>query len=825
VKRPLVWVSLAMASGTYAAAFGLTGGIILPIVSCLLGLLVPTIVRTRSMAQPLSVVFVFAGAGALLWEAHHTGPPGDALSRWAALHRHAFIELEGTVKRPDLIVEGRDYASFIVQVDHARQGDTGLALTGRTHIRWYAPAKPVFSDQRVRVRGKLSPELGNVNPGVQDIEDYLRRRGVHTALYVRDARAVEVIGEAPWWSAFSWASRLRHAEAERLRRVVPQSIYPFIVAVWLGDRRDLHEHEQDTFLLSGTAHILAVSGVHMAILYVSVAFVLKMLWPDRVRLRALITLGVVFTFAVLTGARVSSMRAASMIALYLLAEVLDREADAPTALGLAGILFMAGSPDALLDVGFLLSFSSVASLLLFREPIENWLIRITTPDPTRRLVKARATWWDRLEEFVRARRGAWLETVLAGRYALWGIRGGLSTALAVQIVPLPLAVHFFHILPLAGPLVNLLVVPLVGVVLWMCLLTTLAAFVAPPIAPLFGYALFVPVSLIQTLSAAAVDAGAYARLTSPAPLGFVLYWLLALMVLALLTRGKMTRYPRWAAVGCLSLCVVFWSPWQPPGEAVFLDVGHGDATFVRTPNGTTLLVDAGERRGPVDRGKRSVAPFLWANHVRRLDYLVITHADADHIGGAPYLLRHFEVGEVLLSGAPSYARLEMEFIAQCEARGTPVRRVKAGDVITAGSARITVLHPPDGWPAKPLNDASVVLRVRWPGLDLLLPGDIEHVAEAALLELDCRAAVLKAPHHASYTSSTPAFIDAVSPRLVVASGSDRTPQGMSAAVLARYRQRDIPILRTDIHGAVTLRVKNGELVARSERTRRGYTSQ
>lgn len=825
MKRPLVWVAVAMAVGAYSAAFGWTGGVAVPLMVCGAGAAAWVMVRPRAVAQRLGVALMFAGMGGLLWEAHHAGERGDAVSRWAAEHRNAYVELTGTVRRADLIVPGREYASFELDVDSLRQGNTLLELTGRTHVRWYAPGEPLGHGDRVRLRGELFSELGHVNPGVQGIEDYLRLRGVHTALSMRGGRAVDVLSRAPCWHPMAMASRLRHAEAERLRPAIPEAIRPFVLAVWLGDRRDMADWETQAYVISGTAHILSVSGVHMAILYVSLAFFLKMLWPDRVRLRAVLTLGVVFAYAVLTGARVSSMRAACMIALYLLADVLDREPDAPTALGLAGIIFTTLSPDALLDTGFLLSFSSVASLLLFQEPIGAWLIRVTSPDPNRQLAQSRMTWRERVAAYIDNRRGMLGEVLMAARRMLWGVRGGIATALAVQIVPLPLAIHFFHVVPLAGPLVNLFVVPLVGVVLWMSLLTTIAAFLVPPVALLFGHAMVLPVVLTQQLALAATWSGAYATMTSPAPTAFLLYWLLAALLWAALHGKLAAPHQRWATAGCCAVCVALWSPVRPPGEVVFLDVGHGDATFVRTPDGTTVLVDAGDRSEFMDCGERIVAPFLWANHVRSLDYLILTHADRDHMGGAPYLLEHFDVGTLLVSTVTSDRALEREVRELCTARGIPVRQLAPGDRIVAGDASLTVLHPPPGWPAEPVNETSLVLKLAWPGMDVLLAGDVEEDGERALLGSTVRSTVLKSPHHGSNTSSTPAFVDAVDPELVVISGSDRRSRGMHAAVLERYRARGITVLRTDIHGAVRLRVGRDGMAAETERGRRGYLMQ
>ncbi len=822
MKRPLVWVAVAMACGMYAGAGGWTGGYLLPALICGAGIGVRSLIPRRSVSQPVSFALIFSGLGLLLWEAHHVGPAGDPLSRWAAEHRGARVEVEGTVWQPDLIIPDRDYASFELHVDRIRRGGVDTAIEGWTHVRWYRPVRPLSNRERVRVSGELSCELGAVNPGVQSIEDYLRRRGVHTALYVRSASGVEVAGRAPRWSPMYWASRLRHAEAIRLREVIPESIYPFILAVWLGDRRDIGKDDNFAYIVSGTAHILSVSGVHMSILYVSLSFFLTILWPGRVRVRAIVALTVIALFAALTGARVSTMRAACMIALYLLADVLEREPDAPTALGIAGILFMAWTPDALLDVGFLLSFASVASLLLYHEPMEAWLTRLTSPDPNRRLIVSRRTWLEKLVAYLTSRKGAAHEVVAASGHVALGARGGVATALSVQILPLPLAIHFFHIVPLAAPLINLMVVPLVGVVLWLSLVTTLAVFVTPSIALIFGHALIVPVRLIEALIHWTASSGAYGMVISPTWMGLAWYGVLAVLIYMALQGRLQPQRRLWLLPASAALCVVCWAPWRPAAEMVFMDVGHGDSTFIRTPDATTLLVDAGDRTDRVDRGEGIVGPFLWGNHVRRIDYLLITHAHSDHIGGARYVLDHFSVGMVIMNAAPTTEAMELEMLAQCKSLGVSVRRVSPGDVVRAGNATFTVLHPPPGWSGVPLNDASLVVKAEWPGMDVLLSGDIERKAESVLAQSPCQGSALKVPHHGSDTSSSGALLEAVRPRLAVISGVELGERGMHPVVLARYRQRGITVLRTDIHGAITLRVEGGAMRAVSERARRGY---
>lgn len=161
--------------------------------------------------------------------------------------------------------------------------------------------------------------------------------------------------------------------------------------------------------------------------------------------------------------------------------------------------------------------------------------------------------------------------------------------------------------------------------------------------------------------------------------------------------------------------------------------------------------------------------------VKRLDAVVATHADRDHIGGLPYIVDHFRVGEVLLSCGAEDDR-ERPLLEACTRRGVPVHRLKRGDTVDLEDGRLEVLHPPDPWPAeKNDNNRSLVLRLTWSGPTMLFPGDAQAEAEKELVENECPASVLKAPHHGSNTSSTPAFIDAVSPAdCIVSTGNSRS---------------------------------------------------
>jgi competence protein ComEC len=788
VKRPLVVCALALASGGYAATFGLASSPWLPILILLLGFVAYWYGQRRLTFQFLTLYLVFLAGGALWWQARVGGLPGDPLSRFAVTHPRVACVLEGRVRHADIITADRDYAAFVLTVDSVDAEGVPPNLTGRVYVRWSEPGEPVYIDDRVRVRGELSHVLGHVNPGVYDIEDSLRRRGVHSGIRIKGPGAVERVAPGRWWHAGHWASRLRRYQAQQIRRTVPESVQSFVGAVWLGDRGRVATEEYDAYVRTGTAHILAVSGLHVAIIFVSASYVLGF-GIRNPRLRAWATLGVVLAFALRAGARTPLLRASLMVACYLLADFFNRERDAPTALALAAMILMLWNPQLLRDVGFLLSFTSVASILLFSERFGGWFTR----NPT-------LSWIPR------------------------PVRKSLATTLAVQLAPFPLAVHFFHVLPFAAPFINLLIIPLLAAALWLTFFTAVAGLVWQPGATVIGHALGPVVWLIRTIAEATASIPfSHLRLTSPALLAMAAYWL-ALLCWPKAHHKRRVKLQAGLVTACLiGWCIIFWNPVRPTPMVVFLDLGHGDATFIRTTGGETVLVDGGDKNLYNDEGARTVAPFLWTHGVTRLDQVIATHPDRDHVGGLEYILDEFHVGELLLWPQETGHRLEISLLSQCDERGIPVRRLARGDAIELDGARLAVLHPSADWPASSSdNNASLVLRLEWEGPPVLLAGDIERAAEAAIAGPDCRAEVLRVPHHGSNTSSSPAFLAAVRPSAaVVSTGPFLGRPLLDEDVVERYGRAGIPLWSTDDAGAVVL-LPDRPLRLRAMRARRGY---
>lgn len=778
MNRPLAWAAASFVCGTWLAAEGWLPPWAVLFLFLLSGAAAIAGPRRIPHDRLAIVLLAFTAAGALNFHARNAGPPGDSLSRWLALEDASSGILTGTVESVDLRDQDDYRVRFVMAADSFDQPDRMHNLAGRTTVQWYRGDRPVWPGQRVAVAGDISATISRVNFGVSSYEDTLRRRGIHSALKASGPSAVTVLEEAPLWSLGYQIARFRQALADRFAAVVPESALPFVNAIWLGDQTNIDRDEQRVYLVTGTAHILAVSGVHVGIVYVSAVLLLAPLVRNP-RRRTVGILLIVAIFVLASGLRTGATRAAIMVAMYQMAALVNREPDSPTALSVAGLLFLFWNPNLLYDTGFLLSFTSVASILALAGPI--------------------------------GRRLTWLPRRL---------RFPASTALAVQMVPLPFVIHFFHVLPFMSLFANLLVIPLLTGVLWLCFFTAVTAFVAPPVAELFGHAIWPLVNLIRLVAGAAADFPvSYTYLSTPSPLAVIGYYFALASVCIAFARPVWRKHAIAVAAVSVVAVIMFWTPTCPP-QITFLDVAHGDATFAKSPGGQTMLIDGGDRTEYYDYGERVVAPFLWGQGVRELDYVVATHPDRDHTGGLFFVLRHFTVGRVLYGPAMRGDPL----LALAKERGIPSFPLYAGDTVPFEGISARVVHPPRDWPVDASdNESTAALDMTWDGVHVLLTGDIERKAEARLAETNLHIDVLKAPHHGSRTSSTAPFIDAVDPAYTVISTAG--PLGrhrLAPEVLAAYDDRGITILRTDQLGAIRLEVVNGVPVWYSARASRGY---
>ncbi len=609
--------------------------------------------------------------------------------------------------------------------------------------------KPDVPAGSLRARGHLDAPGGRRNPGGFDYAFWLRVRGVREVLY-----GAKVVHSPEGGGARAWFQRGLHAGLSVRAGALME-------ALTLGDRSEIAREAvragndlsvRDAFARAGLAHLVALSGQHVALL---VGALLLLLGRTRLGLaRYGVALAFLALYLTLVGASPSITRATVQGGAVLLGLWVGRgKLDVLGTLGLAGAASVLLFPGWVFDLGFQLSFLAVLALTL-----------------TPRLEARMPQGWPR-----------WL-------------RGGVAVTLLAEVATAPFVAHNFGQLPLVGLPANLLAAPLIAALVPLGFLAGLLG----PLGLLVNW-LVAPIAGLLLWLVGALGAAPSLPWGLVAPAGWAAYVVFAAALALWLLRRISARVLATVALLC-ALGTALPARIAPTRELVFLDVGQGDSTLVRLGDFTMLIDGGGTPRGDYDVGAGTVLPALRALGVNKIDIAIATHADADHVEGLSSLLRALPVGELWIGQRKTDDPVLGAVLSVAEERRVPVREVRRGDRATAGGATFTVLWPRGAPWSRADNDNSVVLKLEDRGFRTVFLGDLPDPLEGQLGV--GRLDLLKLAHHGSRFSSGAAFLAETAPGDAVISVGRNTYGHPNAEVLGRLQAQGVHVWRTDQSGAV-----------------------
>ena len=618
------------------------------------------------------------------------------------------------------------------------------------------------------------------NPHDFDYKLYLEQKGIFFEAFIQDTNSVQIQSPESV-SATMHMHTLKESILSHFSTYLTKRSSGILSALILGERSDVDEETRTDFANTGVIHVLAVSGLHVgyvAMILLTIFGIFR--FPHGMKMSAVI-LGLIF-YVFLTGAAASVMRASIMASLLIVGSLIERKADVYNVLATAAFLILLIDPSQIYSVGFQLSFSAVLSIVALFPKLKSWLPEIR---------------------------------ILGGSgfgRAVLAIIDLFLVSLAAQLGTLALTIYYFHKIPIISLLANIIVVPLIGVVVATGMSFLLLGAIFPVLAELWAHTLEAIIDLLLWFvrSCANVD---WALLDIPTIQVYeVFFILICVFMLTVLPIRRVLKL--WLIVLLIWGNSAIWRSLNEPLdlEVVMLDVGQGDALVIHTPNGKTILIDAGFRFGGQDMGKDIILPYLLARNWLHIDLLVLTHPHNDHMGGAEYLVSNLQIDRVLLPDIEYDSYGYNKLIDVLEALEIPKSDLFAGAIDSSlKPVYLRVMAPkvyePETQPSN-VNNTSIVLQLFYGESTIMLTGDAEDEAEVdqlpfgSLLKCD----IIKAPHHGSKTSSSPEYLKLTRPDIALMSLADNNKFRHPAPItLKNYEAIGTTINRTDLEGAIVYR--------------------
>jgi len=702
-----------------------------------------------------------------------------------------YADFFGTVVRSPGREIDRD--SILIEVEKVRSAGKDEEVGGRLRIMvprsTEVPPRPeLFTGDKIKVSARIygSKDFNNFNSPFY--ARYLKSQGIHNRAFTKSPLLIERTASGKRASVFHAVSVLRQALQKQLERYFPAPpparISPegaVLEALLLGDDGRLDPGMVLSLQKTGLYHLFAISGAHIAIvtfLFFSLFRLVRI--PQRTSYGILIACLVFYTL--LVEGSPSVLRAVIMTLCFLAGKLLWKDVHLINTISLSAFILLVANPFSLFDLGFQLTFAATLAIILFYPKLIKFFPKLP---------------------------------LKASELAVMSITASLGV--------LPILAADFNRVTFSSLILNFAAVPLVGFVMGAGYVFLPVSFASPLLARGMAFCLRELVRIFSWLSHL-LDPIGFISYRIPTPSWTILagYFVFLLLLLA----PRRFRAQKSITLACFAVFFVLLITFPFPStssdlKVTILDVGQGDSILVEFPGRRKMLIDGGGfPEGSFDVGERVVSPFLWRKGIKKIDELVLTHNHPDHLNGLPAVARNFRIGEFWEAGGPVDSE---PYRALGEALGprVPRKTVRRGFVRRESGTVIEALHPPEGEDfiqRVSENDRSIVLRLTFGGISFLLPGDIERRAEAEILGAlrEIHSQVLKAPHHGSDSSSSAAFLAAVSPEYAVLTVGENNRYGFPIpAILDRYALTGARVFRTDVDGAVEFSTDGNRLHIRT----------
>lgn len=782
VKRPMLWISASFVAGMYLIAlFGATRSI--AVIFCCLAAVLIRSVRTKNFQNRLLflVSAVLFCVGAIYY-----GIADDVTIRplYQFCGEKAFITGEVT-EDPDV---SDNHITFDLKASSVAANGESTDIHEKISFICYKNAQteaPWLIPKRgdvVSLECTVSLPDGAMNTGGFDYARYLKSTGCYFR-GVASGETMRIIGHnGHLFTDFIHTFRERCAAL--FDRAFPADEAGVLKAYILGDQSGVSQAVSEMFSASGLSHVLAVSGMHVAVFISAIAAFFKLVKLSKRKQLILFAIAVV-CFVIFTGASISALRAGIVSFLAVGAQLLFKRSDPMTSLAEAAALLCLFNPLVIFNASFMLSFAATLGIFLFSRGMTNSFSHVYAKLKTGRFKAAIKTICDLI-----------------------------AVGLSAQVFAVPVLIYLFKEFSLMSVIGTVVLNPILAPMLAGGLLFCAAGLISQAIAlPFAGFIYVCAKVMIKTAGFFAgfpVSKVAFGGIT---PFFILFYGVVVCIVYFILVKRNRTGYfISLYSAAVLSVCyLVYAVAVYPVAQVSFINVGQGDCSLIKAPGNCDILIDAGGKDGDYSTGDEIVKPYLVQNGVYDIEYAVASHGHSDHVNGIVGLLDIMKIKNIVVPAGFGLTKEGAALLEKAEQMHVPVIFLKHGDTLKINeNMKITAIMPDDKILAftneNSENDRSLLLRLQYGEVSFLFTGDMSQEAEnySAVLYPDMLASdVLKVTHHGSVSSNSEQFLDAVGAEYAYIPVGTNMYGHPSQEVLQRLTSRNIQYYRADEHRDVT----------------------
>ena len=684
---------------------------------------------------------------------------------------------------------GQDSSILFIKVERVVHHNKEEKIKGKIRItvptsQEFPSSLDLFVGDKIKVSAHLFLNEGFRNFKTFSIKKYLQSQNIHGRAFSKSPLLIERLQPGKKFSPLRLISIIHRKLQQKIEKYFSSakssslsSQGAILEALLLGDRARMSPSDTQSLQKSGIYHLFAISGAHIAIISFFLFSFFKLL---RIPLRLSYLLVIVFIlfYSFLVEGRASVVRATVMTLAFLVGKLIWKNVNLINTISIAAFFLLLFNPFDIFNSGFQLTFAAALFIILFFPRIIKYLPRLPL----------------RISEM-------------------------FAISLAAQLAVMPIMASTFNRVTFSSVILNFAAIPLTALIMASGFVFFPLSLASPFLAQFLAKGIKFLIDLLISCSYLFDKIHFFSyRIPSPHLLTIIGYFLFFCLLLLppKFKRQKLVFFLFFLVFFALLISYPFPSR-SKNLRLTFIDVGEGDSILVEFPGYKKMLVDGGGLPGAsFDIGENVVSPFLWKKGIKKIDYLVLTHAHPDHFYGLKAVARNFKISEFWEAFSPAKDEAYNEF-KESLAPSILCRRIFRGQSLQEGRVRIDVLHPEEAEAIVQSadNEQSLVLRLEYAETSFLLTGDIGADSEKKILEYTAnpKSLVLKSPHHGSSSSSSKDFLERVGPRIVVISVGEGNRYGFPHPdVIKTYEEMGLKVYRTDIHGAVEVS-SDGQIIS------------